>query len=104
MVTIAMTRPVSPSLSGCDLTYLAREPIDTARAVAQHDAYERLLGSLGASVVRVAAAPELPDAVFIEDTAVVLDEIAVVTRPGAASRRAETAAVAEALAPYRTLR
>ena len=100
---IALTRPVSPSLARCELTHLAREPIDVVRAAAQHEAYERLLRSLGATVERIAAAPDLPDAVFVEDTAVVLDEIAVVTRPGAPSRREETAAVAAALDPYRTV-
>ncbi len=100
---IAVTRPVSPTLAQCELTHLAREPIDVARATAQHADYERLLGSLGASVIQVAAAPELPDAVFIEDTAVVLDEIAVIARPGAASRRAETDAVATLLSTCRPL-
>lgn len=100
---IAMTRPVSPTLAQCELTHLAREPIDVARATAQHADYERLLGSIGAKVISVQAAPELPDAVFIEDTAVVLDEIAVITRPGAASRRAETAGVATVLSACRPL-
>jgi dimethylargininase len=103
-VLIAITRPVSPSLAGCELTHLSREPIDVARATAQHAAYERLLGSLGARVVHAPSAPELPDAVFIEDTAIVLDEIAVVTRPGAASRRAETAEVGALVAAYRPVR
>ena len=98
---IAVTRAVSPSFARCELTHLAREPIDVARATAQHDAYESLLGALGATVVRVPAAPESPDAVFVEDTAVVLDEIAVLTRPGAGSRRAEPAAVAAVLAAHR---
>ena len=53
--------------------------------------------------MRVDAAPDLPDAVFIEDAAVVFDEVAIVTRPGAASRRAETAAVAGAVGRYRPL-
>ena len=101
---IAVTRPVSPTLEHCELTHLAREPIDIARATTQHAAYEHLLSSLGATLVGVPAAPELPDAVFIEDTTVVLDEVAVLTRPGAASRRAETAAVARVLADYRPLR
>lgn len=48
-------------------------------------------------------APAHPDAVFIEDTAVVLDEVAVITRPGAVLRRGEVVAVAEALAPLRPL-
>lgn len=100
---IAATRPVSPSLEQCELTHLAREPIDVARATAQHAAYERLLRSLGGTLVRVPAAPELPDAVFIEDTAVVLDEVAVITRLGAPSRRPESAAVGSTLAAYRPL-
>jgi len=103
-VLIAVTRPVSASLARCELTHLAREPIDVARAAAQHAAYERLLASLGAALVRAEAAPELPDAVFVEDMAVVLDEIAVMTRPGAASREAESPAVASVLASYRPLR
>jgi dimethylargininase len=100
---IALTRPVSASISRCELTHLERVPIDAARAERQHAAYERLLASLGVTVRRVPAAHDLPDAVFIEDTAVVLDEVAIVTRPGAPSRRPETAAVAEALGMYRTL-
>ena len=98
---IAVTRPVSASLAQCELTHLARAPIDVARATAQHAAYEMMLGSLGATVVHVAAADELPDAVFIEDVALVLDENAVLTRPGAPSRRGETRAVAPVLARYR---
>ena len=100
---IAITRPVSPSLAKCELTHLAREPIDVARATTQHAAYEHLLGSLGATIVRAPAAPQFPDAVFIEDTAIVLDEVAVLTRPGAPSRQGESAAVAPVLAKYRPL-
>jgi dimethylargininase len=102
-VILALTRAVSPNIGACELTHLERTPIDVARAVAQHDAYERRLREAGYVVRRVSPAPELPDAVFVEDTAVVLDELAVLTRPGAASRRAEVASVAEALRPFRTL-
>jgi dimethylargininase len=98
---IAVTRPVSPSIANCELTHLSREPIDAGRASEQHAAYEALLGSLGATIVRAPAAPDFPDAVFIEDTAVVLDEVAVITRPGAESRRGETTAVASLLGEYR---
>jgi dimethylargininase len=100
---IAVTRPVSPTLADCELTHLARVPINVERATVQHSAYEALLRSLGVSVVQAPAAPEQPDAVFIEDTAVVLDELAVITRPGAAARRGELDAVAEVLAKYRPL-
>lgn len=98
---IALTRPVPDSLADCQLTHLSRAPIAVSVARAQHAAYERLLESLGCGVRRMPAAHELPDSVFIEDTAVVVDEVAIITRPGAASRRAETAAVAEALAAHR---
>jgi dimethylargininase len=101
---LAVTRPVSASFAECALTHLERVPIDVARAGRQHAAYEQALRALGAQVMRVPAAHELPDAVFVEDTAIVLDEIAVITRPGAPSRRAETAPVAEVLSAWRPLR
>jgi dimethylargininase len=102
-LTLAITRGVSPALARCELTHLPRESIDLSRAEAQHRAYEECLEALGCSVVRLPAEPDLPDSVFVEDAAVVLDELAVITRPGAASRRAETVAVAEALRPHRRL-
>jgi len=104
MSWMAFTRAVSPSLAACELTHVARTPIQVDRAVAQHARYEDALRRLGCAVQRVAPAPEHPDAVFIEDTAVVLDEMAVITRPGAESRRGETPAVALALEPHRELR
>lgn len=94
---IALTRDVSPSIAECELTHLARTPIRVEVARAQHRGYERLLTSLGCEVRRVAPAPEQPDAVFIEDTAVVVDEVAVIARPGAKSRRREVPPVAAAL-------
>jgi dimethylargininase len=92
---LALTRGVSPALADCELTHLSRLPLDVELAATQHAAYERALESLGCTVHRLPAPAAMPDAVFIEDTAVVLDEIAIVTRPGAASRRQETAAVEE---------
>lgn len=103
MTLVAYTREVSPTLADCELTHLVREPLDVASAAAEHRAYEALLSQLGATVHRLPAAPSLPDAVFVEDTAVVLDEIAVITRPGAVSRRPETPSVASALARHRPL-
>ena len=100
---IALTRDVSPRIVECELTHLSRTPIDLEAARVQHAGYERLLGALGCDVRRVAPAPEHPDAVFIEDAAVVVDEVAVITRPGAASRRGETAGVEAALAGLRPL-
>ena len=100
---LAITRKPSPSIARCELTHLTREAIDVARAVQQHQQYERLLAELGCRVVSLPAQPELPDSVFVEDAAVVLDELAVMTRPGAASRRPESASVAAAIAPHRPL-
>ena len=101
---IAFTRAVPRSIVDCELTHIDREPIDWARAVEQHRAYEDALRSLGCEVRRVAAAPDHPDSVFIEDTAIVLDECAIITRPGALSRRGEVNAVADALRVHRELR
>jgi len=100
---IAITRDVSPSVNQCELTHLQPEAIDVERAIAQHEEYRHLLASLGLEVVRIPADPAFPDCVFIEDTAIVLDDLAVITRPGAPSRRGETRAVADVLARYRKL-
>lgn len=101
---IAITRDVSPSLADCELTHVARTPIDVERAQAQHRAYQRTLASLGCRVLSLEAEPALPDAVFVEDVAVVLDEAAIMTRPGATSRREEGAPIAQLLQRYRPLR
>ena len=103
MKPIAIIRPVSRRIVECELTHLVREPIDYARAVAQHAEYEAALVRRGCEIVRVPAAHEMPDAVFVEDVAVVLDEVAVMTRPGAASRRDEGREVEAALAWYRNI-
>ncbi len=98
---IALTRDVSPAMERCELSHLERTPIDYGRALAQHAAYEQCLMELGCRVRRLPSDASMPDAVFIEDTAVVVDELAVITRPGAPSRRGETAAVKPALAAHR---
>ncbi len=100
---VALTRPVPASLFDCELTHLARTPIDVARASAQHDAYEAALAAVGCQVRRLPAADDLPDSVFVEDVAIVLDEVAIITRPGAESRRGERASVAPVLSEYREL-
>src|SRR5262245_13397709 len=97
----ALTRDVSSALAVCELTYLERGSIDVERARAQHAAYEQGLRRAGCLVERLPATADMPDSVFIEDIAVVLDELAIVTRPGAESRRAEVPAVAEALGRHR---
>ena len=98
MARLALTRPVSESIARCQLTFQRREPIDIGLAREQHAAYEQALAECGCTVERLPAADDLPDAVFVEDTAVVLDEIAIITRPGAEARRPEVAVVARRLA------
>jgi dimethylargininase len=100
-VQIAITRGVSAGISACELTHLERQTIDLERARAQHRAYEEALTRAGCRVESLLALDDLPDSVFVEDVAIVLDEIAIVTRPGAESRRPETAHIAPVLAHYR---
>lgn len=104
MSMLAITREVSPNLDRCELTYLAREKIDTGLAIAQHRQYQQCLVELGCRLFTLPGDPELPDCVFVEDVAVVLDEVAIITRPGVASRHPEIAAVRAALEPFRPLR
>ena len=100
---IALMRGVPPTLDRCELTFRVWEPFDLDRAVAQHKAYADLLRSLGLEVVEIPADPALPDCSFVEDVAVVLDEVALLAMPGAPSRRGEIAAAEEALARFRPL-
>jgi dimethylargininase len=83
------------------LTFLDRSPIDLAKAEAQHAAYRESLRRAGAVVEVLPADDALPDSVFVEDTAVVLDEAAVLTRPGARLRKREVPAIEAALSGYR---
>jgi dimethylargininase len=100
---IAITRDVPRSITRCELTHIAREPIHFDRALAQHEAYCHELAALGLQVIRRPADDAHPDCCFVEDTAVVLDEVAVITALGAPSRRGETPAVASVLRRYRPL-
>lgn len=93
----AFTRSVSPRLSECQLTHLERVPIDSGRAARQHATYERALADAGFEIIRLSELADDPDAVFVEDTALLLGEHAVITRPGAASRIGETDSTAAGL-------
>lgn len=99
----ALTRKPGPALVRCALEYLRRQPIDFAKAQEQHEAYEACLVDLGVAVISMAVEATLPDAVFVEDPAVVLDEVAVITTMGSADRRAESSSLARALSPFRPL-
>jgi dimethylargininase len=99
----AITRAVSRSILNCELTHLERVPIDLELARQQHHFYEETLRKLGVDVHQLPEEPDLPDSVFVEDTAIILDECAVLTRPGADSRKPEVDTIARALKPYREL-
>lgn len=100
---LAITREVSASLADCQLSFVSRTGIDLALARAQHQAYCDALSALGCEVRTLPALDTLPDAVFVEDVALVLDEVAVLTRPGTPSRRAEVEPMAAELAGVRPL-
>lgn len=103
--TAAVVRAPSPRLAAAELTHLARAPIDLDLAVAQHAGYVAVLARLGLEIVWAPALPAHPDGVFVEDTAVVVGDLAVLTRPGAPSRRGEVASVGALLVErgYRTV-
>ena len=100
---IALTRPVPSSLDDCELTHVERVVIDVDLARQQHADYERALTEVGCRLERIAATDHLPDSVFVEDAALVFPEVAVITRPGAESRRPETASVEAAVKQYRQI-
>lgn len=102
-MTIALTRSPGPELAQCELTFVERAPIDHERALAQHADYRAALQALGAEVVNLPALDGAPDATFVEDPALVLEDIALLTRPGAESRHVESASLAEALSTWRPL-
>ena len=87
--THALVRRVSPSLADCALTYLARRPIELERAVHQHQVYVSALERAGLHVTVLPAQPSLPDAAFVEDMAVILDEFIIAGRSGSTNRRKE---------------
>src|SRR5947207_3948925 len=103
-ILTAITREVSGNINDCELSFHAREPIDVAKAIAQHKAYRDCLAGLGVRVVSLTAEPELPDAVFVEDPAGVVDEVAVISITGVPSRRPEARSLADALSRYRPVK
>lgn len=96
----ALVRPPSPAFAEALGQVEANAPIDLALALRQHADYAAALARLGCELVALAPDDTLPDACFVEDTAIVLGECALVTRPGAPSRRPEVTAVAAALARH----
>lgn len=101
---VALTRGVSPNIGDCQLTHLTRQRIDTDKAVNQHRAYEECLRQVGLHVVSLPVEPDMPDSPFIEDPAIVLDELALIGRMGAVKRRAEAESLTKVLSAIRPLK
>jgi dimethylargininase len=102
---IALLREVSPSFADAIVAHGGHRP-DVALATEQHGLYRRALEAAGYAAEVMAGTPDHPDCVFIEDTAVVIGEVAVATRPGAEERRGEVGPVTDRLAqsmPVRTM-
>ena len=100
---VAITRGVSPRFEECELTHIDRTPIDLDIARTQHREYINALAEVGCQIIELPIEADLPDSVFVEDTAFILPEVAVITRPGADSRKPETESIIQALSPYRAL-
>lgn len=100
---IALTHAVTASLAHCELTFLARQPIDVRKAERQHGAYCDLLRACGADVRTVSVSPEHPDAVFVEDAVIVLDEVAIAAAMGTPARRGEVERLVPVVAEHRVI-
>lgn len=101
---VALTRGVSSNIGDCLLTHLTRQRIDAGKAIKQHRAYEECLRQVGMHVISLPVEPDMPDAVFIEDPAIVLDEIALIGRMGAMKRQAEAKGLTRVLSAIRPLK
>jgi dimethylargininase len=99
----AITRSVSSALAHCELSFIPRSTIDLEKARAQHHAYEQVLSKLGARVISLPEEPQLPDSMFVEDPAIVVDEVAVICPLGTETRRKEATSLAAALEKFRKL-
>lgn len=97
----AITHNVSSKIGDCELTFIDRAPIDLEKAARQHANYCALLEKLGVAIARLSENGSYPDACFVEDTAVVVDEVAIICSMGVASRRGETALIERELSRHR---
>jgi dimethylargininase len=101
MPTVAITHTPSPRMNDAERTFIDVHEIDLDLAALQHEEYRRMLERAGAQVVVLETNLDHADAVFVEDTAVVLDEIAILTSMGAPSRRDEPRGIEPELRRYR---
>ncbi len=101
--THAVVRDVPDTFDRAITPHEPTERIDVERARRQHEQYCQALERLGLELIRIAADDRFPDCPFVEDTALVLDDVAIITVPGAETRRGETAAVEEVLEDLKTV-
>lgn len=101
---IALVRSISPRFAECELTHLSRSPIDLTLAVRQHAAYLKALENAGCDLEILSPLPDCPDGVFVEDMAIALPELAIISRPGAISRRTEVDSVQESISHHRKIK
>jgi dimethylargininase len=101
---IALTHVISPNIGQCELSFLERSPINYSRAVEQHEHYCELLRDCGLEVIELSMNRSFPDSTFIEDTAVVSDELAIMASMGVESRRREVPGIESVLGYYRDIR
>jgi dimethylargininase len=99
----ALTHKVSPRIAECEVTFVERSPIDLRLAVSQHDGYCAVLKGLGVIVTKLSENESYPDSCFVEDTAIVVDELAVMCSMGVPSRRGETRLIERELSQYREI-
>ncbi len=85
----------------CTRTYVAPTSIDYGQALRQHKEYCRTLRACGVEAHTLEVNGEYPDCAFVEDTAIVLDELAALASMGEPSRRAEPAGIEPELKRYR---
>jgi len=102
-MNVALTHIISPNIARCELSFIERTPIDYDLAIQQYNAYCALLQERGLRVIELTVNKTYPDSTFIEDTAFVVEEIAVMARMGAESRRGEVPGIESILAAYRTI-
>jgi dimethylargininase len=100
---VALTHVPSPNMQQCERTFVDDQAIDYELALRQHAGYQEILTTCGAEVVTLDVNRSMPDCVFIEDTAIVLDEVAVMMSPGAESRRNEPRGIESVLRRYRAI-
>ncbi|HKY05494.1 MAG TPA: arginine deiminase family protein [Blastocatellia bacterium] len=99
----AITHKVSSRIADCELTFIDRASIDLEKAERQHALYSAALEKLGVAITRLSENDSYPDACFVEDTAVVVDELAVMCSMGVASRRGETPLIERELSRHREI-